>query len=194
MEETKPRGCKWDTEARLDTHRHRQTQTTLYMEHKGRKNSDRQSFRRGGEREGSRVGIYQPSAQHLRCHPPPYSIVCRPKISVRENLSQNGPESLDLEMKKIREWVQNGWNVRIWSSNRWARWVGGSVNVVGGRCSEGRWIFHGHFYPSYKATLHFSAWTLKFLASIDQIFHLDIFQDKTYYRGSGDFLAETKML
>ena len=70
MEETKPRGCKWDTEAKLDRHTQRQTQTTLYMEHKGR-DSDRQSFRRGGEREGSRVGIYQPSAQHLRCHPLP---------------------------------------------------------------------------------------------------------------------------
>ena len=70
MEETKPKGCKWDTEAKLDRHTQRQTQTTLYMEHKGR-DSDRQSFRRGGEREGSQVGIYQPSAQHLRCHPLP---------------------------------------------------------------------------------------------------------------------------
>ena len=155
MEETKPRGCKWDTEARhRQTDTARQTQTTLYMEHKGRKNSDRQSFRRGGEREGSRVGIYQPSAQHLRCHPPPYSIVCRPKISVRQNLSQNGPESLDLEMRKIREWVQNGWNVRIWSSNRWARWVGGPVNVAAAKVGESSTdIFIPHTKQPYTSLL-----------------------------------------
>ena len=79
------------------------TDNVVYMGHKGT-DSDRQSLRRGGEGEGS---IYQPSGQHLRCHPPPYSIVCRPKISVRKNLSQNGPESVDLEMKKICESLQN---------------------------------------------------------------------------------------
>ena len=85
----------------------------------------RQSFRRWGERLGSRVGIYQRS----EVSPPSYSIVCRPKISVRENLSQNGPESLDLEMNLTKRWESE----KIWSYT--AGWV---VDGQRRRGSKGR--------------------------------------------------------
>ena len=92
--------------------------------------TQRHRLRQTESQTRGRGSIYQPSGQHLRCHPPPYSIVCRPKISVRENLSQNGPESVDLEMKKICESLQNGWNVGIWSSL--------PLCQVGGRSGERR--------------------------------------------------------
>ena len=168
MEETKPKGCKWDTEAKLDRHTQRQTQTTLYMEHKGR-DSDRQSFRRGGEREGSQVGIYQPSAQHLRCPPLPILLSAAQKYL-------SGKISHKMALNRwILRWkrsVNRYKTVEMWESGVYAAvpggWVGGPVNVVGGR-SEGRWIFHGHFYPSYKGTLHLCAYCLNLKHSWHQL-------------------------
>ena len=168
MEETKRCWCKWDTEAKLDRQTNRQTQTTLYMEHKGT-DSDRQSLRRGGEGEGS---IYQPSGQHLRCHPRPIPLSAPQKYLSGEISHKTVLNRWILRWKRS---VNRYKTVEMWESgvlDRCARWVGGPVNVVGGR-SEGRWIFHGHFYPSYKGTLHLC---LTFLASIDQIFHLNVFE------------------
>ena len=149
MEETNGRGCKQDTEAKLDRHAQTDTDNVVYGTQRQRLRH-RQSFRRWGERLGSRVGIYQRS----EVSPPSYSIVCRPKISVRENLSQNGPESLDLEMNLTKRWESE----KIWSYT--AGWVGRSTSSgVERKVGESSTDI---FMPHTKEPVH----CLTFLASI----------------------------
>ena len=162
------------------------------MEHKGVKNSDRQSFRRGGEREGSRVGIYQPSAQHLRCHPPslfhclPPKNICPTKIShktalnrwiLRWERSVNGYKTVEMWESGVLTAGPGGWEVRSTSLQR------RSVNLP------------RTFLSLIQSNLTLLCLNLKIPGiNWSDISPIYIFQDKTYYRGSGDFLAETKML